>query len=136
MPRGKLAFGRVKTAIADLLIRRKELVAELAEIDSAFAGAGLDLSTATAAPTATSGRKVGRPKGKRKGKRGSFAQSGAESILGFVKAKGSPVTSEINKHWIGEGRGGRADTTLLNLVKAKKLKRTKAKGQGSEYRIV
>ena len=40
--------------------------------------------------------------------------------MAFVKAKRAPVPAEVNKGLISEGRGGRADTTLLNLVKAKK----------------
>src|ERR1035437_3068842 len=46
------------------------------------------------------------------------------------------VTSQINQAWKKEGRGGTADVTLGLMVKARKLNRTKLKGQrGSEYRL-
>ena len=68
-------------------------------------------------------------------KRGQFKQTGAESILGLLKGRKAMTTKEINAAWTKEGRGGTANVLLGHLVKARKIKRTKLKGQwGSEYR--
>ena len=63
--------------------------------------------------------------------------SGDEPVLAFVKAKNSPTTKRINKHWKSRGRGNTADNTLTKLVKEKKLKRTPVvEGRGSQYSVV
>ena len=66
---------------------------------------------------------------KRKAKRGSFGTTATESLLTFVKAGGPKgrASGEISKHWKSEGRSGEAFVTLGQLVKAKKLKKVKAK---------
>jgi DNA-binding transcriptional regulator YiaG len=72
------------------------------------------------------------PKGTRK--RGKFERTGEESILLLLKGRKSLRTSQINDAWKKEGRGGTANVTLGKLVKARRIKRTKVKGQrGSEY---
>ena len=44
--------------------------------------------------------------------------------------------ADVNKHWQGEGRGGKADNTLTKLVKDGKLKRHEVKGErGGRYSI-
>lgn len=65
--------------------------------------------------------------------RGRFKRTGEESILALVGRRALP-TSAINAAWKKEGRAGKADATLGGLVKARKLKRTKIKGErGSRY---
>jgi len=56
--------------------------------------------------------------------RRTFAVSGDELVLAFVKAKKNPTTKQINQHWKSRGRAYTADNTLTKLVKEKKLKRT------------
>ncbi len=80
---------------------------------------------------------VGRPKGSGKRgrrKRGSFAVTGEQMVISFVKSHGKPKTSDINAEWKKQGRGGTADNTLTKLVSDKQLKRMKLKGErGSRY---
>jgi hypothetical protein len=74
--------------------------------------------------------------GKRKQVRRKFAVSGEQSILDFVKSKSNPIGKEIQKHWASEGRAGAAANLISKLVKAKKLKRTRLKGErGSRYSL-
>ena len=116
------------------------------EIDSAFhsIGGGASSTGKRRGRPPGSGRRPGRPKGsvsaKGRGrgrrKRGSFSVSGEQSILAFVKKHGSPSTAEVNKHWHGEGRGGKADNALTKLVKQGALKRVKSKdARGSRYQV-
>lgn len=72
-----------------------------------------------------------------KRKRGQFTRTGVEMILALVKASKTGLpTAQINAAWKREGRGGFADTTLGQLVRAKKLKRVQVKGQrGSLYKL-
>jgi hypothetical protein len=78
----------------------------------------------------------GRGRGRRRRRRGSFAMSGDESVLSFVQKKGDATTSEIQKHWQSEGRGGKADNSISRLFKDKKLKRTPLENQrGSSYAV-
>jgi transcriptional regulator with XRE-family HTH domain len=63
-------------------------------------------------------------------------QTAAEFILSLLKGRKSLTSAEINAVWKKAGRGHNADNTLSLMVKAKKLKRTKVRGQrGSEYRV-
>jgi len=70
---------------------------------------------------------------KSKGKRAKFAQTAQEFVLSLAKGKGA-TTAEINKAWKAAGRGGTADTTLGEQVKAGKLTRKKL-SKGSLYRL-
>lgn len=89
------------------------------------------LGTAEKKPKAAIVTKAGRPR-----KRGKFKHTGAQSILGLLKGRKALTTREINFAWKKEGRGGTADVMLGLMVKAKKLKRTKLKGQrGSQYLV-
>lgn len=70
-------------------------------------------------------------------KRKTFATTGAQSVLSFVRAKNSPTSTELRKHWEAEGRGGSVHDTISKLVAEKKIKRELLKGQpGSRYRIM
>jgi hypothetical protein len=138
MPR-RTAVETITAALNDLRAQRAAHVSALAEIDALFAQFGI---TETAPPrkpgrpaaSATSAITAAAPK-KRKGKRGHFAQTADEFVLGLLKGK-SMMTSEVNAAWIEAGRGARADTTLSNLAKAKKLKKNKIKGhKGSTYTV-
>jgi len=66
-----------------------------------------------------------------KGKKKKYSQTAEQFVLGLVSGKGS-TTAEITKAWKAAGRGGKADNTLMKLVKAKKVKREKQK-RGSLY---
>lgn len=82
----------------------------------------------------TVGAKRGPKPGSKRGKRGSFGISGEQSVLDFVKSAGKPNAKEVNDHWTGEGRAGKADNALSKLVKLGTLKRVKVEGErGSRY---
>ena len=125
--------GTLSKIIAGLRAARQDLMARLHHIESTFADLGI--SAESGAPRR--GRKPGRAKASRGGrrrKRRSFALSGEASVLGFVKKHGTPNAAEVNKHWSGEGRGGKADNALSKLVKTRKLKRVAARGErGGRY---
>lgn len=81
--------------------------------------------------------KVATGAGKHRRTRRSFAVSGEQSILNFVKAKSNPVGKEIQKQWASEGRAGAAANLISKLVKEKRLKRVPLKGErGSRYSLV
>jgi hypothetical protein len=123
----------LKSLITRLQADRQAHVIAIEQIDQAFAGLGLE----------PQGKKRGRPRGtapkpatsKRKPRR-KFKTTGAESILAFVKAAGvkGVVGGQIAKHWKAEGRGAGLYSLLGHLVKTKKIKRQKLKGEkGSRY---
>jgi len=69
-------------------------------------------------------------------KRGKFRQTAEEMILGLLKGRKSLARKDVNAAWKKEGRSGTSDVTLGKMVKARRLKRTKLKGQrGSEYTL-
>jgi hypothetical protein len=122
----------LRSLIAKLQADRQAHVIAIEQIDQAFAGLGLE----------PQGKKRGRPAGtsskpmKKRRRRRKFKTTGAESILAFVKAAGAKgvVGGQIAKHWKAEGRGAGLYSLLGQLVKGKKLKRQKIKGQkGSMY---
>jgi hypothetical protein len=124
--------------IQQLLEKRHLHAAAVEAIDKLFAGIGAVLGTGVK-------RGPGRPKAsaspsgvkKRKRRRRTFAVSGEESILAFIKANKAPTSQEIEKHWKSEGRSYVAANLLSKLVKEKSLKRTPlGKGiRGSRYSL-
>tara|TARA_B100000614_G_C14347821_1_gene411679 strand:+ start:61 stop:501 length:441 start_codon:yes stop_codon:yes gene_type:complete len=75
------------------------------------------------------------PKKTSKRTRKTFAVSGDESVLAFVKANPDCTTAQVNEHWTKEGRSGKADNALGKLVKEDKIARKNIKGQrGSTYK--
>jgi hypothetical protein len=124
----------LRSLIAKLQAERQQHVNAIEQIDQAFAGLGL-----YAAEPKKRGRGRGRSKTavKHRKPRGKFKTTGAESILAFVKAAGAKGVAggDIAKHWKAEGRGAGLYGLLGQLVKGKKIKRQKIKGQkGSMYR--
>ena len=84
-------------------------------------------------------KQMGTPTAKKPSKgqrrRGTFKQTAEEMILSLLKAQRVLTTSQLAAAWKKSGRAGPVDNTLSLMVKAKKLKRVKLKGQkGSEYR--
>jgi DNA-binding transcriptional regulator YiaG len=68
--------------------------------------------------------------------RGQFKQTAEEFVRSLVKSKKATTSSQINAAWVKAGRKGNADNTLSIMVKSKKLKRTKIKGErGSVYSV-
>lgn len=61
--------------------------------------------------------------------RGKFEITGDELILRFVRRLGAPTTEEIRRHWESEGRRGKAENNLTNLVKRGQLVRNRQAGQ-------
>ena len=74
---------------------------------------------------------------KKKRIRRTFAVSGEQSILNFIKSNKNPTSQEIEKQWKSEGRSFVAANLLSKLVKEKRLKRTPlGKGiRGSRYSL-
>ncbi|MFO0578168.1 MAG: hypothetical protein U1A78_29530 [Polyangia bacterium] len=144
--------------IKRLSVIRREHERALDEIDTTFRELGIEhllnsgtgrrgrkpgsTSAATKAAAGGRGKKRGRKPGPKpgakraRGKRGSFAITGDELILRFVKKQGGPSTDEIRKHWESSGRGGKADNNLSQLVKRGLLVRSKIEGsKGSAYSL-
>ncbi len=132
--------------IAKMKKERASYEAKIAEIDAAFASLGIDPDTSApkkrgpGRPRKAAGKqkvakkKVTKKRAGRK-KRGTFKKTGEQSVYDFVKANPDATSASVNKHWSGEGRGGRADNTLTKLVKEGKIKRKDIKGQrGGTYR--
>lgn len=82
---------------------------------------------ATAAKATKAAGRAGKKAGKRV--RGKFEVTGDELILEFVRKLGCPTTEEIRRHWESEGRRGKAENNLTNLVKGGKLVRNRLAGQ-------
>lgn len=128
--------------IDDLKAERAKAMGRVQEIDAIFGqlGIGTPAAAPVAAPApARRGRPVGSksaaPRGGRR-KRGTFATTGEQSVLGYIKSHDRASAAEVNQHWRGEGRGGKADNTLTKLVKDGQLKRIEVKGErGGRYSI-
>ena len=69
------------------------------------------------------------PKKAAKRVRGKFEITGDELIIRFVRKLGCPTTEEIRRHWESEGRRGKAENNLTNLVKRGQLTRNRIPGQ-------
>jgi hypothetical protein len=140
MPRTD-ATKQLTKALSKLMAQRKKYLAivaknsaKVAEIEALFGQFGVSLEAPKpVAKRVKTAKKATKAKGRRP--RGVFPETSAEFVLGLLKSK-SLTTAQINAAWVKTGRGGRADTTLMNLTKAKKIKRAKvADGQGSEYSL-
>ncbi|MCC7409413.1 MAG: hypothetical protein IT442_15220 [Phycisphaeraceae bacterium] len=123
--------------ISKLQAQRAGYVEEIEKIDAIFARYGIGggvVRRGRGRPAKAAGAVVGR-RGRRR-KRGSFAKTGEQSILDFIKSHGKPSTADVNVHWKKEGRGGKADNTLTRLVKEGRLKRVASKDvRGSRYAV-
>jgi hypothetical protein len=137
------------TRIQKLLEDRQTHEAAIGHIDEVLASVG----SALGAPIAPPKRGPGRPaassvvaappapaaaKKPRRGRRsrGSYATTGDDSVLAFIKANKSPTTKDIKAHWAEEGRGGTADNVLSKLYREKKIKRLPLPGErGSRYAV-
>ena len=121
---------RIQTLLAD----RQQHASAIAAIDQVLERVGAALGTKPAKLPSRKPAVLTKPA---KRHRRTFAVSGDELVLAFVKAKKSPTTKQINSHWKSRGRAYTADNTLTKLVKEKKLKRTPVvEGRGSQYSVV
>lgn len=123
--------------VGKLQAERADHVKAIDAIDSTFEQLGMNVASMVAKP------RRGRPaktkfvqptiKSAKRGP-GTYALTGEESVLGFVKANSGCTTAQVNEHWIGEGRSGMASNTLAKLVSAGKVTRKNLKGQrGSTF---
>jgi hypothetical protein len=126
----------LKSLIARLQADRQAHVDAIAQIDQTFSTLGIQ-----AQPQA---KRRGRPSGasiaarKHRRPRRKFTTTGNESILSFVRAGGPKgVTgAQILQHWKAQGRGVGCYNLMGKLIKEKKIKRNKLKGErGSMYVI-
>lgn len=70
------------------------------------------------------------------GQRGEYSQTAEEFITSLVKGRKATTSSQINAEWKRSGRPGKADNTLSKMVRERKLKRIKLKGErGSRYGV-
>lgn len=122
--------------------RGKRKVSAVAEVAGAVKGTRRKKRRGAAKGTKA---KVGRPPGPRKAAkkaakpkaakkatkrvRGKFEITGDELIIRFVRRLGAPTTEEIRRHWESEGRRGKAENNLTNLVKGGQLVRNRQPGQ-------
>ena len=136
MPGSTVSASTIVKAISQLKKKRQAHLDAIAEIDETFAQLGIEAEGARRGPGRPRGagrRAVGR--GRRRTRR-TFAVSGEEAVLAYVKKVGKPNAADVNKDWQSQGRGGKADNALSKLVKAGQLKRVKVKGErGSRYVI-
>lgn len=134
--------------IQQLLEERQQHADALARIDQVLAGVGAALGSTAVARRGGGERAAGSPpaaaakgpaaRGKtgRRRRVGTFATTGDEFVLAFVRQQKNPTSREIEAHWKAEGRGGPAANTLSKLVKDKKLKREPLEGErGSRYSL-
>jgi hypothetical protein len=120
--------------IQSLLEKREEHAAAITAIDAALSRAAGVLTLNGSAIKSFAGKE--HRAGRRRRSRRTFAVSGEQSILAFVKSKSNPVGREIEKHWSSEGRAVTAANLLSKLVKEKKLKRAPLKNErGSRYSL-
>jgi hypothetical protein len=138
------------TRIQKLLEERQHHESEIAHIDEVLESVYSALS-ATAMPKRGPGRPAGtttvaampapaptvaKPSRGRRRSRGSYATTGDDSVLAFIKANKSPTTKDIKAHWASEGRGGTADNVLSKLYREKTIKRLPLHGErGSRYMV-
>jgi len=139
------------TRIQKLLEERQTHEAAIAHIDEVLQSVGAALGAPATPPKRGPGRPAGTatahlatppaPVAAKKGRRGrrsrgSYATTGDDSVLAFIKATKSPTTKEIKAHWASEGRGGTADNVLSKLYREKKIKRLPLPGErGSRYAV-
>jgi hypothetical protein len=117
-----------KARTADLEESAKVILKQLAELGHSV--------SAAAGKRGKRGVAIGKKGRKGKRTRRTFAVSGEQMILNYVKSKSSPVGREIEKHWASEGRAGAAANLLSKLVREKRLKRMPLKGErGSRYSL-
>ena len=119
----------LKSLIVKLQEDRQGHLDAIARIDEVFATLGIQPEVKK-----KRGRKPGVTKTTKT--RGKFKTTAKESVLTFVTAAGSNgVTgAQLVQHWKGEGRGAGCYNALGKLIKEKKIKKQKLKGQkGSLY---
>jgi len=144
----------ISKRIQILIDQRQQHADAFAAINQTLSAVGAALGTVSSKgqvqPAAAAPKKRrGRPPGvrsatpapaPRKGRRsrGSYATTGEESVLAFIKINKKPTTSEIKAHWASESRLGTADNVLSKLFREKKVKRTPlGKGiRGSRYSVI
>ena len=142
MARGVDAAKQLAKTISSLQSERRTHMSAVEQIDAIFRQFGIqpEQKRGPGRPPASAlgvGIKPAATRGG-KGSRQSFPKSGLQSIIDFVASKGAKgaTTSEINQHWITEGRRGSAYVTIGQLTKKKKLKRQNLKGErGSRYTV-
>ena len=140
--------GNVVGHIEQLLSDRQEHADAMARIDAVLASVGTVLATSaverapgrppraangTAAPAAP----IARSAPSKRGARGTYAVTGDDLILGFIKQRRRPTTKEVKAFWASEGRKGTADNILSKLYKEGRVTRTPLGNgtKGSRYSL-
>ena len=130
--------------LADVITSaREEVVRRIAQIQELLLpvaptrhGRPPSQQVAAATPKAPAPKTPAKQKRRKRRKPGKFKLTANESILAFLKDKGTKgaTGAEIVKHWESQGRGSGAYVNIGELVKEKKLKKEALKGQkGSRY---
>lgn len=135
-------------ALSDLLKKRQEHQAALAEIDGIIAKYGINPSKsvpkaspvakkAPAVPMPAKATKPSKPAVKVGAAPKKYPETAEQFVLGLLKGGKGLVGREINEAWKHSGRKGNADNTLSALFKTKKVKRAAVKeGRGNIYTVV
>lgn len=138
-------IGQLQTLVRKLSSERQQHLDALAKIDDAFNDLGISPPTgkrrgrppkSAGAVRRRPGRRVKRGRPGRP-KRRSYAMSGTQSILSFVKKAGAKGATggDIADRWKKEGRKGSSYNILNAMLKKGLVRRKKLKGErGSTYR--
>lgn len=126
--------------VRELRAERSKHLEAVARIDETFAQLGIaaqrQAGRAAAAPSNNGPATRQRTGGTRR-RRGRFKQTGEQSVLTFIQARGGANSAEVNAQWRKEGRRGKANNTLTKLVQEGQLKRVAVKGErGGRYEVV
>lgn len=127
--------------IQQLQVDRQRHLEAMAAIDRVLdqIGAALKVAPTSASrsqPSASADDSVVRREVPPPRRRGRFDKTGIDSVLDFVRERGSPSTSEINAHWHAEGRKGTANVTILKLLNDGSIRREQDPAiRGSRYRL-
>ena len=131
----KKLINELQSLVVKLQAERQAHVDAVAAIDATFQALGIS------AETKRRGRRPGPGKkakiAKTRVKRRKFKTTANELILATIKKAGTKgaAGAQITKAWKAVGRPGNAYNALNLLLKAKKIKRQKIKGErGSVYR--
>lgn len=124
--------------VQELIDRRDELSRELSDIEEKLDGIqrilGVEIGRSRKVHTdepKLSATVLDHP---RKGKSLKFKRTGEQTIEAVVSQFKNPTTAMIAERWSKEGRGGKPDSLLSQMVKDGKLKRDKVEGErGSRY---
>jgi hypothetical protein len=125
----------LRKLVQQLHDERAEYIKAIEAIDQTFHELGLDAHKTTV--KARRGRSAGSKNtvNIRENSNRKMPTATADAfVLSFIQANPGCTTAQVNKHWITEGRNGKADQTLFKLVKNGQIVRKSIEGRrGSTF---